>query len=133
MGRKSMGWREEPALFLLEPEEVEAAPVATAVTDPEPGEAVPVEVSPAFWDPEPLRPGPVPAPLFIIAAALDGMAGRASPVTFQVLEVAGQPLAPPVELYPASPDGLGVPLKADWRAVKSGPSVTELPEMVTRP
>lgn len=128
-----MGVREVAALFLPEPEVAEAAPDATAVTDPEPGVAVPVEVSPAFWDPAPVRPGPVPAPDFIIAAALEGMAGRASPVTFQVADLAGQPDAPPVELYPPSPWGLAVLEKAVWRAVKSGPSETELPLMVTRP
>lgn len=109
-------------------------PVLVAVTDPEPGVAVPVEVPPAFWDPAPVRPKPFPAPVFIISAAAEGMAGRASLVTFQLEDLAGQPDAPPVELYPPSPDGSEVPAKAVWRAVKSAPSVIVPSElMVTRP
>lgn len=112
--------------FLVEVEE--------AATDPEPAVAVPVEVPPAFWDPSPVRPGPVPAPVLNIAAAADGMDGRESPVTFQLADRTGHPEAPPVELYPPSPVGLAVALNADCRAVKSAPSVTELVEaMVTRP
>ena len=133
MGRKSMGLREEAALFLDEPDELEAALVETAETDPEPAVAVPGDVSPAFWDPAPVRPGPVPAPLFIMAAAFSGMAGRESSETSQLSDWAGQALAPPVALYPPSPVGLACAAKAVCRAVKSGPSVTSLPEMVTRP
>ena len=46
IGVLSRGWRDGAALFL--PVEVLDAPVATAVTDPEPEVAVPVEVPPAF-------------------------------------------------------------------------------------
>lgn len=57
--------------------------LAVALTLPDPAVAVPVEVPPAFWDPAPVNPAPFPAPLFISAAAPDGIAGRASEVTFQ--------------------------------------------------
>ena len=64
MGVLSRGWRDIGAALLLEVEVLEA-PVATAVTDPEPGAAVPADVPPEFWLPVPVRPAPVPAPLFI--------------------------------------------------------------------
>lgn len=98
-----------------------------AVTDPEPGAAVPVDVPPAFWEPGPKRPTPLPAPVVMYyftsaqftetlkrptAAAAGGMAGRASDVTFQVGDFGGHALAPPVELYPPSPDGLTIFLNA---------------------
>lgn len=82
-----------PAFLVAVLEDVE-----TAVTDPLPAVAVPVETPPAFWEPAPVRPGPFPAPDFMSCAAPDGMAGRASPVTFQVELWAGHPLEPPVEL-----------------------------------
>jgi len=44
-----------PSLF---PDEV-------ASTEQEPGAAVPVLVELEFWEPEPFRPGPVPAPSFM--------------------------------------------------------------------
>jgi hypothetical protein len=101
-------WLREAELFLGVP---------VAVTDPEPGVAVPVEVPPAFWDPAPVRPKPFPAaPVFIKAAAPEGMAGRESPVTSQLADLAGQLDAPPVALYPPFPDGFEVPAKAVFRA-----------------
>jgi hypothetical protein len=115
-------------------EEEELLCVAVALTDPEPGVAVPVEVPPAFWDPAPVRPAPVPAPVFIRLAAAEGIAGRASFVTFQVEDWAGQVDEPPVELYPPSPVGFAVPAKAVMREAKSASSVTEVSLlMVTRP
>lgn len=63
-GALSTGRREVAAPVLEEEEAVEEEeelPVAVAL--PEPGVAVPVEIPPAFWDPSPVRPGPVPAPL----------------------------------------------------------------------
>ena len=115
-------------------EEEELLCVAVALTDPEPGVAVPVEVPPAFWDPAPVRPAPVPAPVFIRLAAAEGIAGRASLVTFQVEDWEGQVDEPPVELYPPSPVGLAVPAKAVMREAKSVSSVTEVSLlMVTRP
>lgn len=116
MGRKSIGLREDAALFLDEPDELEAPPVETAETVPEPAVAVPGEVSPAFCDPAPLRPGPAPAPLFMKAAAFNGMAGRESSETSQLSDLVGQELAPPVELYPPSPVGSAWPAKAVLRA-----------------
>jgi len=121
-------WRVDALLFL-----VPDAAVPLAVTDPEPGAAVPVEVPPAFWEPAPVRPTPVPAPFFMYADAADGMAGRESPVTAQLADLAGQLEAPPVELYPPSPDGLAVLEKALFNAVKSAFVVVVEPEMVTRP
>jgi len=87
IGDLSIGCSEVPALLDPEAEAVdEEVPVAVAVTAPEPAVAVPVEVPAAFWEPAPVRPAPFPAPVFIRAAAPDGMAGRASEVTFQVAD-----------------------------------------------
>lgn len=47
-------------LLLAVPEVEELVPVATT---PEPCVAVPVEVPSAFWEPFPVRPAPVPAPV----------------------------------------------------------------------
>jgi hypothetical protein len=57
---KSKGGTTRPPSFFPD-----AEALAVEVTEPEPGEAVPVLVDPASWDPAPLRPGPVPAPLVI--------------------------------------------------------------------
>lgn len=92
----------------------ELVPVAVAVTEPEPWVAVPVDAPPAFWLPAPVRPAPVPAPDFMRRAAPDGMAGRASEVTFQFADLAGHPEAPPVALYPPVPLGAVVFAKADF-------------------
>jgi hypothetical protein len=50
-------WLRPAALLLLVAEDE-----AVAVELPDPGLASPVLVPWAFWDPSPLRPGPVPAP-----------------------------------------------------------------------
>jgi len=72
---------------------------AVAVTWPEPAVAVPVLAPPAFWDPEPVRPGPLPAPEVMYFLAPAGMAGRAEESTSQLgAFLAGQPEAPPVSL-----------------------------------
>lgn len=95
-GVLSNGCNEVPALFPVDVPE--AVPVGEAVTDPEPAEAVPLDAPPAFCEPAPVKPAPVPAPAFMNLTAPDGIAGRASEVTFQVADWAGQPEAPPVEL-----------------------------------
>jgi hypothetical protein len=64
MGVLSKGRTDIGAALLLLVAVLEA-PVATAVTDPEPAVAVPVDVPEAFWLPFPERPAPVPAPDFI--------------------------------------------------------------------
>jgi hypothetical protein len=59
-GVKSAGlWTDVAALFFVDDA------VATAVTEPLPGVAVPVLVPPAFCEPAPVRPGPLPAPVDI--------------------------------------------------------------------
>lgn len=113
------------------PLEVELAAEPVAVTAPEPGVAVAVLAPPAFWDPAPLlplRPGPLPAPWLMYWTAPSGMAGRVSVPGNQVDDWAGQVLGAPLDLYPPSPDGMGVLAYADCRAVKSASSVTLPPE-----
>lgn len=109
-GAGSKGAKAGPAALLL----VEAA---VAVTAPLPAVASPVEVPPAFWDPLPKSPTPVPAPVFMYATAADGIAGRASLVMFQSLDLGGQVLAVLVDEYPPSPVGTGLAAKTFWRLV----------------
>lgn len=116
-GVASFGLMTEFAALLWVEVEVEDE---VAVTDacPLPAVAVPEELIPspeASWEPVPVRPGPVPAPVFMYAAAFSGIDGRTSEVTFQVEEKDGQTEAADVELYPPSPDGLEVPARAVFR------------------
>lgn len=75
--------------------------VAVAVAEPEPGVAVPELCPPAFWEPSPVRPGPVPAPWLMYLTAPDGIAGSSSPlksVTSQWSPASGQVDAVPSDL-----------------------------------
>ena len=65
---------------------------------PLPAVAVPVLPAPASCEPAPERPGPLPAPLLKYWLACGGIAGRASPLTNQVLDLEGQMLGEPVDL-----------------------------------
>jgi hypothetical protein len=70
---KSIGGAGRPPSFF---------PDAVAETEPEPADAVPVDVEPAFCDPSPERPGPVPAPLVMYY-------GEDLKVSAQVSEIGG--------------------------------------------
>ena len=137
--KENSGMRREAAAPLdaveddVEPELDEEAVTLAA---PEPAVAVLVLGVPAFCEPcllLPWRPGPVPAPWFMYLTAPAGIAGSESPSTIQVLDLGGQLLGEPDDLYPPSPEGLGVFLNADCNAAKSGRSVTEPPLRDTTP
>lgn len=72
--------------------------VLVAVDAPLPADAVPVLPAPASCEPSPVRPGPVPAPLLKYWLAFAGIAGKASPLTNQVLDLVGQMLGEPLGL-----------------------------------
>jgi len=86
--------------FLLEddPEALLELEVPLAVGCPLPADAVPLLPAPTSWEPLPARPGPLPAPLLKYWLACAGMAGKASPVTNQVLDLLGQVLGEPLAL-----------------------------------
>lgn len=94
-----------------------------------------VDWVPASWLPLPEKPTPLPAPCFMYLRAGSGIAGRPPELSTSQfgLSLAGQSLGPPVELYPPSPFGFGVLLKATFSASKSGRVWTEPPSISTRP
>ena len=123
--------RPSAADFLLVEVLVEVLVAVAATEDPEAKETV---AGPEFWDPEPERPGAVPAPFLRYVAAPDGKTGSSEPVvTFQLLSCVGQMAGEPLGLYPPLPVGLGVFLNAEARVPKSVNSVTLLPLISTRP
>ena len=72
---------------------LELLPVAVGC--PLPADAVPVLPGPASCEPDPERPGPFPAPFLKYWLACGGIAGKASPLTNQVLDLVGQMLGEP--------------------------------------
>jgi len=88
--------------------ELAAAPLATEVTAPEPEVAVAELFVPAFCDPSPVRPGPVPAPLDMYCFAGSGIAGSASLLTSQVELWGGHSEAWPLLLVAVAGRGGGL-------------------------
>ncbi len=88
--------RDEAALVLL----LLLPVVDPLVTVPEAASARVTCEPPEVWEPDPLRPGPVPAPPLNKSEAPEGMAGSwlELMVTFQVLDLDGQADAPPLVL-----------------------------------
>src|SRR4051812_31341285 len=71
--------REKPAAF----------PLGAPFPAPDPGGALPVDAPPAFCDPGPFRPGPLPAPAFMNASAPLGIAGSSVLSTIQLASRVG--------------------------------------------